>query len=66
MISWRSNLLALAGLIALDAPAGAAPDDLCQRLFVPEGYEQIPRVNAVRDAAIQSGAARLDRAPTGL
>jgi hypothetical protein len=38
MISWRSNLLALAGLIALDAPAGAAPDDLCQRLFVPEGY----------------------------
>jgi hypothetical protein len=38
MISWRSNLLALAGLIALDAPAVAAPDDLCQRLFVPEGY----------------------------
>jgi hypothetical protein len=38
MISWRSNLLALAGLIALEAPAVAAPDDLCGRLFVPEGY----------------------------
>jgi hypothetical protein len=38
MISWRRNLLALVGLIALDAPAVAAPVDLCERLFVPEGY----------------------------
>jgi hypothetical protein len=35
---WRSNLVALAGLLALGAPAGAAEHSLCERLFVPEGY----------------------------
>jgi hypothetical protein len=38
MMSWRSNLVALAGLLALGAPAGAAENSLCERLFVPEGY----------------------------
>jgi hypothetical protein len=37
-MSWRSNLLALAGLIALSAPTSAAENELCERLFVPEGY----------------------------
>lgn len=38
MTFWRSNLLALAGLLALEAPAAAAPEGLCDRLFVPDGY----------------------------
>jgi hypothetical protein len=37
IMSWRSNLVALAGLLALSAPA-AAEHGLCERLFVPEGY----------------------------
>lgn len=37
-MSWRSNFLALAGLVALSGPAGAAQSELCERLFVPEGY----------------------------
>jgi hypothetical protein len=36
---WPSTALALAGLIALGGPAGAAADDLCGRLFVPDGYQ---------------------------
>jgi hypothetical protein len=35
---WPSTALALAGLIGLGGPASAASDDLCGRLFVPEGY----------------------------
>ncbi len=35
---WPSTVLALAGLIGLGGPAGAAADDLCTRLFVPDGY----------------------------
>jgi len=34
---WPRTVLALAGLMALCGPA-AASDDLCGRLFVPEGY----------------------------
>ncbi len=37
-MSWPSIVLALAGLIALGGPAGAAADDPCARLFVPDGY----------------------------
>ena len=37
-MSWRSNLVALAGLLVLGAPAGAGERGLCERLFVPEGY----------------------------
>lgn len=36
---WRSTCLALAGVIGLSVPAGAAPNGLCKRLFVPEGYQ---------------------------
>jgi hypothetical protein len=36
---WPSTVLALAGVIALAGPvSAAADDDLCGRLFVPEGY----------------------------
>ncbi len=35
---WPPTVLALLGLIALGGPAAAASDDLCGRLFVPEGY----------------------------
>jgi hypothetical protein len=38
IMSWQSNVVALAGLLALGAPAGAAEHSLCERLFVPEGY----------------------------
>jgi hypothetical protein len=38
IMSWRSNLVAFAGLLVLGAPAGAAERGLCERLFVPEGY----------------------------
>jgi hypothetical protein len=38
-MSWLSKLLTLAGLLALSAPARAAPADLCERLFVPDGYQ---------------------------
>jgi hypothetical protein len=34
---WLRTVLALAGWVALGGP-GAASDDLCGRLFVPEGY----------------------------
>jgi hypothetical protein len=37
-MSWPRIVLALAGLIALTAPASAAADDPCGRLFVPDGY----------------------------
>jgi hypothetical protein len=35
---WPSTVLALAALLALGGSARAASDDLCGRLFVPEGY----------------------------
>jgi hypothetical protein len=35
---WPTTALALATLIALGGPAGAASGDLCAELFVPEGY----------------------------
>jgi hypothetical protein len=38
IMSWRSNLVALATLLVLGTPAGAAEPSLCERLFVPEGY----------------------------
>jgi hypothetical protein len=35
---WPSTALALAVLMGLYGPASAASHDLCERLFVPEGY----------------------------